>query len=207
MKHVLTIGATLLLTSCAALTGSNIQPPPEFNQKVGLIVDSDYEMYQATRSGYDVGDLQSFHTQHTLPIVVEERLEELFGEVEMYKNRAGIETQMPDVPAVFEVRMIDLAHDVTFEGADTYRAETTLAVAMKSPRGKIFWQKAFRGDGWVNIDPQFSTGLGPQDAVLDAVHDALDQMQRAILNSPEVRNQLRHYEEIEEARRAREVGL
>ena len=110
------------------------------------------------------------------------------------------------MPAVFEVRIVDLANDI-YNEADSYRGEVTLAVAMKSPRGEIFWQKAFRGEGYVDVDPQFSTGLGPQDAVLDAMRDALDQMKKAILASPEVRNQLKYYRQIELARREKEVKV
>ena len=60
-----------VLSSCATLS-SKLAAPPEFNQKVLLEVGEDYELHQAPRSGYDAGDLQSFHTQHTLPIVVED---------------------------------------------------------------------------------------------------------------------------------------
>ena len=71
---------------------------------------------------------------------------------------------------------------------------------MKSPRGHIFWQESFRGEGYVTVNPEFSTGLGPQDAVVDAVHDAVGQMQQAMIKSPEVRLQLRHYSDIDKAR-------
>ena len=173
--------------------------PPEFNQKILLEVPDSFQMHQAPRSGYDIGDLQSFHTQHTLPIVIEDSFKQMFGQVERIKPGEKIEMQTPDVPAIFEVRIIDLANDIS-TGADTYRGEVTLAVAMKSPRGNVFWQKAFRGEGFVRVDPQFSTGMGPQDAVLDGVRDAVNQMQQAIINSPQVRLQMKHYKEIEAAR-------
>ena len=78
---------------------------------------------------------------------------------------------------------------------------------MKSPRGQIFWQKAFRGEGYVKPDNQFGTNLGPNEAVTDAVHDAIDQMQKAILQSPEVLNQMRYYRKIEKARQEKEVKI
>ncbi len=78
---------------------------------------------------------------------------------------------------------------------------------MKSSSGKILWQEAFRGNGYVLVDPQFSTGLGPQDAVVDAVYDALGKMQKAIVNSPQIQNQLRNYRADEAARRSREVSI
>ncbi len=195
----------LLFTGCAAL--GQVDAPPEYHQKVLLRVHDDYVMHQAPSSTYDVGDLQSFHTQHTLPITVEETFKEIFGQVEMMDDSAGIETGAPDVPAIFEVRLIDLANDISQEAADDYRAQLTLAVAMKSPRDHIFWQQTFRGDGYVRVDPQFSTGLGPNDAVVDALRDALDQMQQAILHSPEVRNQMLHYKESDLARRREDVKI
>ena len=183
-----------------------LNAPPEFNQKIILDVSDEYQMFQAPRSGYDVGDLQAFHSQHTLPVVIEDAFKELFGQVELAQKGPEIETGRPDVPAIFEVRILDLANDI-YNQADSYRGEATLAVAMKSPRGQIFWQKAFRGSGYVRVDPQFSTGLGPQDAVLDAMRDAIDQMQKAIVASPEVRNQLKYYQGIELARREKEVKV
>lgn len=194
---------------CAAaegLLGGKLEVPPEFDQKIILDVSDRAGSHQAQRSGYDSGDLQSFHTQHTLPITIEGAFKEMFGQVELLEGDAKVDMAAPDVPAIFEVRIIDIANDIYTE-ASTYRGEITLAVAMKSPRDQIFWQKAFRGSGYVQVDPQFSTGLGPQDAVVDALRDAIDQMQKAIIASPEVRAQLRHYMEIDQARRAREVKV
>ncbi len=204
MRHFIPICFFLFLSGCA--TGAHFNTGPEYNQKVLLMVDDSYQQFQATRSQYDVGDLQSFHSQHSFPIVVEGAFEELFGQVEMIKSEAGIEIDSPDVPAVFEVRMLDLANDI-YNEADSYRAQTVIAVAMKSPKGTIFWQKAFRGSGYVQVDPQFSDGLGPQDAVLDAVADAIDQMQEAIANSPEVQNQLKFYSASDQARRQTELKI
>ncbi len=191
----------LSLTGCAALGGAPLEVPPEFHQKVMLNVSENYTQHQATRSTYDVGDLQSFHTQHTLPVVIEDAFKDMFDQVEMIEGEAGLEMGSPDVPAIFEVRILDLANDIYNESQD-YRAEVTLAVAMRSPTSdQIFWQQAFRGDGYVKVDPQFQTGLGPQDAVLDAMRDAIDQMQKAIIGSPQVRLQMQHYQEIHEARK------
>jgi len=199
------------LTGCAGSGGflsfDRLETPPEFNQPIILTVSDEYQMHQAPLSRYDIGDLQSFHTQHTLPITIEGAFKELFGEVRMLEKGPKIEAGAPDVPAIFEVRLIDLQNDIYFEGVDNYRGELTLAVAMKSPRGHIFWQKAFRGDGYVKVDPQYSTGLGPQDAVVDALRDAIDQMQRAIINSPQVRQQMKYYQAIEQARQKQEVSL
>lgn len=185
---------------CAALGMTRREVPPEFNQKVILEVSDDYIQHQAPRSGYDIGDLQSFHTQHTFPIVVEGAFREMFSDVEVHEGEEGIEMGAPEVPAIFEVKIADLAHDYYTE-ADSYRAQIVLAVAMKSPEGNIFWQKAFRGEGYVQVDPQFSTGMGPQDAVVDAVRDALSQMQDAIIASPQVRLQMKHYLASDAARR------
>ena len=202
--------AVLVFNGCATVSESlgfkKLEVPPEFNQKVQLEVEDEYAMHQAPRSGYDVGDLQAFHTQQTLPTVVEDAFKEMFGKVEMTKSSAGIETSTPDVPAIFEVKIVDLANDVYDQGED-YRSQVTLAVAMKSPRGEIFWQQAFRGDGYVKVDPQFSNGLGPQDAVLDAMRDALDQMQKAIVAAPAVLNQMKYYKTIDEARKQKEVQV
>lgn len=201
----LRVAATLAVTAalffgCAALGMTQREVPPEFNQKVILEVSDMYVQHQAPRSGYDISDLQSFHTQHTLPVVVEEAFKEMFADVEVREAEEGIEMGAPEVPAIFEVKLADLAHDYYME-ADNYRAEATLAVAMKSPDGHIFWQKAFRGEGYVQVDPQFSTGMGPQDAVVDAVRDALSQMQDAIIESPQVRLQMKHYLASDAARR------
>lgn len=203
---VLILPFVFLVSSCAGLKGPKFATGPEFDQRIQLIVSDDYENFQAVRSGYDAGDLQAFHSQHTFPILVKDAFEELFAGVEMIKNEAGIEASAPQVPAIFEVHMIDMAHDVYTE-ADSYRAEATIAVAMKSPRGEIFWQKAFRGEGYVIVDPQFSTGLGPQDAVIEAVGDALSQMQDSIVSSSEVKNQLKYYGSVEEARRKTEIKI
>ncbi len=183
-----------------------LEVPPEFNQKVLLEVSDEYKQHQATRSGYDVGDLQSFHTQQVLPETVKDAFKEMFGDVELATPGPQVEMDTPDVPAIFEVKIIDLANDVYDEG-ENYRGQVTLAVAMKSPSGEIFWQKAFRGDGYVAVDPQFSNGLGPQDAVIDAMRDALDQMQTAIVASPEVRNQMKYYKGSDEARKQKEVQI
>ena len=208
--HSLFLGI-LIFSGCASAThmlgGGKLETPPEFNQKVLLEVADDYQMHQAPLSRYDVGDLQSFHSQHTLPVVVEDAFKEMFGQVEMVEKGPKIETDRPDVPAIFEVKFLDVANDNYFESADTYRSEVTLAVAMKSPRGNVFWVQGFRGKGFVRVDPQFSTGLGPQDALVDAVRDAIGQMQDAIIKSPEVRNQLKYYQAIDKARKEKEVGV
>ena len=197
----------ILPASPAFARGKN-DVPPEYKQKVILEVPSDFEMFQAPRSKYDIGDLQNFHTQHTLPILVEDVFKEIFGQVDVREPGAPkIESGEPEVPAIFEARLIDVANDISAEGVTNYRGSVTLAVAMKSPRGKIFWQKAFRGDGYADVDPQFSNGLGPQDALVDAMRDALDQMKKAILESPEVRNQMKYYLSIQAARREKEVRV
>ncbi len=201
----------LFFAGCASFdkaVGLNpLDVPPEFKQSTVIVQISDeYTMHQAPRSGYDVGDLQNFQSQHTFPTVAEASFKELFGNVivQPAKAEAGLETKVPDVPAIFEVRIIDLANDIS-SGADNYRAESMIAVAMKSPRGNVIWQQAFRGDGYATVDPQFSTGLGPQDAVIDAIRDGLDKMQQGIIASPDVRNQLKHYIEIDQARKKAEV--
>lgn len=171
--------------------------PPELRQSsVILQVADDPQMTQAPRSSYDIGDLQNFQSQHTLPVLVEGAFQEIFGKVDLKETlpEAGIETGSPNVPAIFEVRLLDLSSDIYMEGADSYRSQCMLAIAMKSPKGNIFWQKAFRGEGYVKVDPQWSTGLGPQDAVIDAVRDAITQMQQSIVSSPEVLNQIRYYQ-------------
>lgn len=208
-KHLFPSLLVLGLSGCAALLGSGgggVVSPPEFNQKVLLQVDDSYQMYQAPRSTYDIGDLQAFHSQHTFPLLVEEVFKELFGEVQLVEKEPQIKAGTPALPAVFEVRMLDLAHDIYTE-ANTYRAQVLIAVAMKSPDDEhIFWQNSFRGEGYVHVDPQFSTQLGPQDAVVDAVGNALEQMKEALVNSPEVRLQMKYYLGIEQARKEREVG-
>ena len=200
----------LVLSGCASigegLGFKKLEVPPEFNQKVILEVSDEYKQHQATRSGYDVGDLQSFHTQQVLPETVEDSFKEMFGTVEMATPGPQVEMEEPDVPAIFEVKIVDLANDIYDEG-ENYRGQVTLAVAMKSPGGEIFWQQAFRGEGYVRVDPQFSNGLGPQDAVVDAMRDALDQMQTAIVKSPEVLNQMKYYKGSAEARKQKEIQI
>lgn len=193
--------ASLLVgnAGCAALEGAKLKTPPEFDQRIILKVADDFEMYQAPRSVYDVGDLQNFHSQHTLPIVIEGAFKQMFGEVEVLDKGAQIEFEPPNVPAVFEVKLLDVANDIFIEGAEYYRGELTLAVAMKSPKGHIFWQKAFRGDGYARVDPQYSLQLGPQDALADAMHNAVEDMQDAIIASPEVRIQMKYYREASQA--------
>lgn len=211
MKKSILMATFVVLAGCAGsedfLGNTKLEAPPEFNQKIILRVSDEYQMHQAPRSGYDVGDLQNFHSQHTLPILVEDAFKEIFGQVDLLAGeQPRIEAGAPDVPAVFEVRIIDLAQDV-FNESTSYRSQVTLAVAMKSPRDEIFWQKTFRGNGYVVVDPQFTTGLGPQDAVLDAMRDVLDQMQKAIIESPQVLNQMRYYQNIERARQEKETRI
>jgi hypothetical protein len=137
--------------------------------------------------------------------VIEDAFKEIFAEVEMKEEGPQIETEVPDVPAIFEVKIIDILNDNTNQAAQSYRGEVTLAVAMKSPRGNVFWQQAFRGEGYVQVNPAFPESTGPNDAVTDAMRDAIGQMQDAIIASPQVRLQLQHYQEIDRARREREV--
>ncbi len=181
--------------------------PPEYNQPVYLRVSDEYQLFQAAQSQHDMGDLQAFHTQHTLPIVVEGYFKEIFPQAKMLDDEAQIEMKPPDVPAVFEVRLLDLAHDIYDEPVRKYRSQAVLGISMTSPTGHVFWSQAFRGYGQATVDPQFSTGLGPEQAILDAMRDVMDQMQAALLASPEVRNQLRYYSDIEEARKKTEVKV
>lgn len=206
-RAILGVGLLLGLAGCAGagnfITGK-LETPPEFNQKILLQVPDTYTMFQAPRSVYDPGDLQSFHTQHTLPIVIEDAFKDLFGRVEMVEDGPNIEMSAPDVPAIFEVRILDLSHDI-YNEATSYRAKVKLAAAMKSPSGEIFWQDVFGGNGYVMVNPQFDIGhTGPGDAVIDAMRDAISQMQRAIVASPAVRLQMRHYMEIDQARKQQE---
>ncbi len=207
MRPYALLAVLMVFSGCAGanqIFGSEkLNVPPEFNQKIILEVSDKYELYQAPRSGYDVGDFQAFHTQQTFPVVVEDAFKQIFGEVVVPEKGKKIEMGPPEVPAIFEVRILDLANDI-YNGADNYRAQVTVAVVMKSPRDQTFWEKTFRGEGYVRVDPQFSTGLGPQDAVLSAVQDVLEQMKKAIVASPEVRNQLRYYQKIQTARAATE---
>lgn len=200
----------LLVTGCAgagSFLGTKLNTPPEFNQKILLQVPNDYKMFQAPRSVYDPGDLQSFHTQHTLPYVIEDSFKELFGQVEMVDEGPKIEIGEPDVPAVFEVRILDISHDI-YNEATSYRAKVKLAVAMKSPGGDIYWQNIFGGNGYKMVDTQFDIGhTGPGGAILDAMRDAISQMQKAIIASPEVRLQMRHYQAVQTARKKTEKKI
>ncbi len=198
ISYVLLMLSLAVFAGCATFA-EPLNVPPEFNQKVLLHVSENYTQHQAPRSSYDAGDLQSFHTQHTLPVVIEDAFRDMFENVQLVESEPGIETEAPDVPAIFEVRILDLANDIYNESQD-YRAEVTLAVAMKSPNSdQIFWQKAFRGAGYVKVDPQFQTGLGPEDAVVDAMRDAIDQMQKAMVSEPQIRLQLQHYQASHQA--------
>ncbi len=211
MKQILLlISLSALVFGCAG-TGSFINPkkvyPPEFDQKIMLVAYDDYEQFQAGRSGYDIGDLQSFHSQHTFSLTAEGFFRDIFGQVQVVEpNEPVISLDVPDVAAVFEIKILDLAHDI-YNESTSYRSHVTIATAMKSPRGEIFWQKAVRGEGSVNVDPQYSTGLGPEQAVLDAIRDALDQLEREITSSSQVRLQLKHYKEIDQARKATEIKI
>ena len=170
--------------------GKKKEVPREYQQKVLLFVSDEYHMHQAPLSKYDIGDLQSFHTQHTLPITVEGAFKEIFPQAEMFESKQGIDVAAPDVPAIFEVRLVDLANDVYNEATD-YRSELTIAIAMKTPDDEILWEGVFEGSGYAKADPQFGTQTGPDEAVVDALRDALDQMQQALLNEPEIREHLR----------------
>ncbi|MCB9800409.1 MAG: hypothetical protein H6757_06590 [Candidatus Omnitrophica bacterium] len=196
----------LFSTGCATIDGlSKLDTPPEFNQKIMLRVDNTPQNFQAVRSGYDPGDLQAFHTLHTLPIVIEGAFQDMFGQVVMAPSGPGISMSEPDVPAIFEVKILDMTHDI-YNEATSYRSDVVLGVAMKSPRDDvIFWQKQFRGEGYVTINPQFDIAQdGPRQAVLDAMRDAIVQMQNAIIASPQVRTQLQHYMEVNAARKGTE---
>ncbi len=195
-----------LLSGCASMAGfgGKLDVPPEFNQKILLQVPDDYTLYQAPRSVYDPGDLQSFHSQHTLPIVIEDAFKEMFGQVQLLKSGPRLDVGEPDVPAVFEVRMMDMSHDI-YNEATSYRAKVKLAVAMKSPRGEIFWQDVIEGNGYVMVNPQFDIGhTGPADAILDAMRDAIAQLQNSIVHSKEVRLQMANYQAIQIARKQNE---
>ena len=200
--------AVLGPSSSSAFLGFGGKPkaPPEYNQKILLEVSDEPKVFQAQRSGYDIGDLQAFHDQVQLPMMVLDSFKEIFGQVELVPKGAEIETAPPNVPAIFEVRMIDSAHDY-YDGGQDYRAQVTLAVAMKTPRGNIFWQKTFRGEGYVRADQTLAANMGPAEAANDAVRDAIEQMQKAILKSPEVSLQMRYYSPIEKARREKEVKV
>jgi len=191
------------------LAGGSKPLPEEFNQKVILEVSDEYKLFQAARSSYDIGDLQSFHVQHTFPIVVGGMFEEIFREVEIRstKPEMAFETQPPDVPAIFEVLLLDMTHDNLHDTALYYESEISVALALKSPRGNVFWQKGFVGYGKADADLEHNTGYGPQKAINYAVEDMLYQMKEAIINSPEVRVQLRHYREADLARRRGEVQV
>lgn len=185
----LLILAVLFTLNAGFSLGRKKEVPPEYQQKVLLYVSDDYQMHQAPLSRYDVGDLQNFHTQHTLPITIEGAFKEIFPQAQMFESREDITVEAPNVPAVFEVRMIDIANDV-YNEADNYRGELTIAVAMKGPDDEILWQEAFRGEGYAKADPQFGSQSGPDDALVDALRDAIDQMQKALLKAPEIREQM-----------------
>ena len=80
----------ILFSGCASaseiLGTKKLEPPPEFNQKILLQVSDEAKMHQAPSSNYDVGDLEAFHVQHTLPIVIEDAFKEIFGQVEMVQK-------------------------------------------------------------------------------------------------------------------------
>ena len=193
-------------SSASALLGTEkLNPPPEYHQKVLLQVSDEAKMHQAPLSSYDVGDLSAFHIQHTLPILIEDAFKEIFGQVEMVKNGPSIDIGKPDVPAVFEVRLLDVANDNSFEQADHYQGEVTLGVAMKGASDQIFWQKTFRGEGYVQTDPEHPLASGPNDALESALHDAVDQMQKEIVNSQQVRIQMKYYKQIEDQRKKEQL--
>ena len=87
------------------------------------------------------------------------------------------------------------------------QASTNDTLKSLSPSGHIFWQQGFRAYGQASVDPQFSTGMGPEQAVKDAMDQVMDQMQEALLASPEVRNQMLYYQQIDEARKGTEVQV
>ena len=204
MNKVLVAVFILLLPGCAsvneALGFKKLEVPPEFSQKVLLQVSDQHEQYRAPKSGYDIGDLQSFHTQHTLPITIEGAFKEMFENVELLGKGPRIEMGEPDVPAIFEVRITELNHQNYVDFKQEYLADLTLVVAMKSPKDRVFWQQGFRGYGRVTPDTDYSLSRGPDEAVVDALHDAIDQMQKAIIKSPDVLAQLRYYQDINAAR-------
>ena len=112
-----------------------------------------------------------------------------------------------DMTPTFEIKIVDLAHDLYEESLEYYRGYVTVAAAMKSPRGETVWQQAFRGEGFVNVKPEFGFALGPEEAVVAAVDDAITQMQDAIVKSSQIRLYFKSYAAIEEARRKKEVTI
>ena len=207
MKSYPLLMAIVLLSGCASLGDAPLNTPPEFHQKIKLIADDQYQMFQAPRSGYDLGDLQSFHSQHTFPMKVEAAFQELFGKVQVLDNEPNVEVAGKEMTPVFEVRMADLSHDLYDESLEYYRGQVTIAAAMKSPRGETVWQEAFRGEGFINVKPEFGMAIGPEEAVVAAVDDAVKQMQDAILKNPQIRLYFKSYAAIEEARRKEEVKV
>ena len=195
---------SMTLTGCAGAQSmlgiKKLEVPAVYKQKILLRVNDKYKLHQATRSVYDPGDLQSFHSQHTFPIVATDAFKEIFGEVEVLGDGPRIDMGAPDVPAIFEVQIKDLAHDI-YNEADSYRSVVLLEVVMKSPREEVFWRKVVRGEGYVLVDTQFDIGTsGPQNAVLDGMSDAIYKMQDAIVESPQVRLQMEYYAKINAAR-------
>ena len=205
IRRFLTVISTCLISGCSTL-GSGLPPiPPEYNQPVQLIVDGDYDMFQAPRSRYDLGDLASFHSQHTLPIKVEGAFKDIFGKVDILeKGEPALSIQGEDTTPVFEVRVMDLTHDLFQEELQYYRGSITFAAVMKSPSGVTVWQQAFRGDGFINVNTEQGISLGPEEAVAAAVDDAIYKMQDAIVQSPQIRLYFRHYAEIQEERKRQE---
>ena len=95
---------------CPAFLGFEGKPkaPPEYSQKILLEVNDEPKVHQAQRSGYDIGDLQAFHDQVALPMLVEDSFKEIFGQVEMVPKGADIETTPPHVPPIFQLHISSL---------------------------------------------------------------------------------------------------
>ncbi|MFZ5802003.1 MAG: hypothetical protein ACOY3K_02675 [Candidatus Omnitrophota bacterium] len=185
--------------------GKKPKIPPEFQQKVQMLVSEEPQTFQATRSGYDVGDLQAFHSQHTFAARAQDILRGIFSDVEVLTSAPDIQAEDPSMPPYFDIRLIDIAHDQYDANMNFFRSETVLAAAMKSPKGTTIWQQVFRGNGYVRVDPQFQTGLGPEQAVTDAIDDALYQMQEAILKNKQVKLYMRHYQSLAQGKSENEV--
>lgn len=170
---------------------------PEYHQKVGLSVNAKPERisYYGSASS-DVSDLMSFHLEQILPFSAQTALQGIFASVEMAEQTEGetVSFKTPDLVGYFSVRVQNIRYDYPEDSRPVYRAEVRLVVEFKTLRHQVIWSKMFQGEGTAYSDTNISLtdfGRGAASALEDAFRSAVNEMEDAVAQSPNLREYLR----------------
>jgi hypothetical protein len=190
-----------LIQGCASVSDLGLKSkknsPPEFHQKVGLLVHSNPEKFFYPGSArLDVSDLMSFHLQQTLPFTSQTALQEIFSMVEVSEEGAGVRFKNVDLVGYFEIKIVSARYDWPDPNATKYRAEIQLMVEFKTNDDRVIWNDIFTGEGVGFSDPNIRLtrfGREASTALEDAFQNAVYDMQDSILASPSLREYFAAY--------------